>query len=78
MGAEPGSGIRVYGQPHTRQVMSQDQGPSQESCEQQKLMGPETGLETGYSGSPKSLHVRGLGTSAPSIAGAQTDGPRLR
>lgn len=59
---------------HRQRVMSWGQGPPQESHQQQKLMGPETG----YNGGPNSSHVRELGTSAPSITGAGTDDPRLR
>lgn len=56
MGAEPGSGIVVCRQLPTQQVMSQGRGPSEESRQQQKRMGPETGLETGHSDGPKSIH----------------------
>lgn len=77
-GSRARSGIGVYRQLPTQQVMSQGQRPSLESHQQQTLMRPGAGLETVWNGDLKSIHVRGLGTPAPSMARAGTDGPRWK
>lgn len=61
-GSRARSGVGVYRQHPTQQVMSQGQRPSLESHQQQTLMRPGTGLETVWNGDLKSIHVRGLGT----------------